>query len=71
MGLYDAFQVLTEQLLDRAPALMVSWNPAGLCLAAQTEAAPDPEESPLPVRLRRAEGTLYMDILCPAGGEEK
>lgn len=71
VGLYDAFQVLTEQLLDRAPALMVSWKPAGLCLAAQTEAAPDPEESPLPVRLRRAEGTLYMDILCPAGGEEK
>ena len=71
VGLYDAFQVLTEQLLDRAPALMVSWKPAGLCLAAQTEAAPAPAESPLPVRLRRAEGTLYMDILCPAGGEEK
>lgn len=70
VGLYDAFEALAEQLLGRASAMMVSWKPAGLCLAAQTDAAPSLEAIALPVQLRRAEGALYMDIFSEAGGAE-
>lgn len=68
LGLYEAFQTLAEQFLGRAPSMMVSWNPVGLCLAVQSDATPSTEGIALPVRLRRAEGTLYMDILFPTGG---
>lgn len=69
VGLYDAFQALAEQLLGRVSSMMVSWKPGCLCLAVEADAAPSTEGIALPVRLRRAEGALYMDVLFQTGGE--
>ncbi len=62
VSLYDTFEGLAEQLLGKASSLMVSWNDSGLRLAAETDQVPDTEGMPLPVRCRRSEGILYMDI---------
>ena len=67
IALYDAFETLAEQLPGKAPSLMVSWTGSGLRLAAETDAQPDIAGISLPVRLRKSEGVLYMDI--PAGEE--
>lgn len=69
IALYDAFEATAEQLLDKAPSLMVSWYGDGLRLAAETKNEPDTAEISLPVRLRRSEDVLYMDILSGKGGE--
>lgn len=69
IGIYDAFQALAEQLLGRVSSMMVSWKPGCLCLAVEADAAPSTEGIALPVRLRRAEGALYMDVLFQTGGE--
>ena len=64
VALYDTFESLAEQLTGKASALMVSWSGGGLRLAADTEQVPDVEGIPLPVRCKRSDGVLYMDI-CP------
>ncbi len=69
VGLYDAFEILAEQLIGKAPSLMVSWNGHGLRLAAQAEMIPDKKEISLPVRFRKSEDILYMDILTGEGGD--
>ena len=69
ISLYDAFETAAEQLVGKAASLMVSWSDAGLCLAAQTSFTPDISGSPLSVRLRRSDDTLYIDIFAEKGGE--
>ena len=69
VGVYDAFEALAEQLLGKAPSLMVSWYPDGLRLAAETDLSVDTADIPLPVRLRRSEKILYLDIPAGNGGE--
>ena len=70
LALYDGFEALAEQLLGQASSMMVSWKQDGLCLAAQTDAELHSEGLALPVRFRRFENTLYMDLLTPKGGGE-
>lgn len=69
LALYDAFEAIAEQLRGKAPSLMVSWHGNGLRLAAEAENEPDTSEILLPVRLRRSEDVLYIDILLGKGGE--
>ena len=63
VALYDTFEGLAEQLTGKASSLMVSWNSGGLRLAAETDQVPGTEGMPLPVRCRKSEGILYIDIL--------
>ncbi len=65
--LYDTFESLTEQLIGKAPSLMVSWTGGGLRLASETDRLPDKDGITLPVRFWQNEEILYMDI--PAGKE--
>ena len=67
-GLYDAFERIAEQLIGKAPALMVSFQEEGLSLAANTDLTPDTEDIPLPVRIRESDGTLFLDVLARKGG---
>ena len=60
--LYDAFENLAEQLLGRAPSLMVSWNDQGLRLAAETDLNPETGEIALPVSIRRNDDILYIEV---------
>lgn len=60
---YDAFECLAEQLMGNASSMMVSLNDQGLLLAAETDFRPDPGRVSAPVRLRQADGILYMEIL--------
>ena len=69
LALYDAFEAIAEQLQGAAPSLMVSWYENGLRLAVETEREPDTSGIPLPVRSRRSENVLYMDIPAGKGGE--
>ena len=69
LSLYDAFEALAEQVQGRAPSLMVSWYGDGLRLAAEAENEPDTSKILLPVRFRRSEDVLYIDILSGKGGE--
>jgi hypothetical protein len=69
ISLYDAFEAIAEQLQGKAPSLMVSWNGDGLRLAAEAENEPDASKISLPVRIRRSDDVLYMDILAGKGGE--
>ena len=69
VSLYDAFEAIAEQLVGKAPSLMVSWNGDGLRLAAETDCTPDTGMTGLPVRLRRSEGVLFADIPAGKGGE--
>ena len=62
VALYDAFERLAEQLLGKAPSLMVSWNDGGLRLASETERLPDTDAIQLPVSFRQSEGILYIEI---------
>ena len=68
LSLYDAFEALAEQVQGRAPSLMVSWYGDGLRLAAEAESEPDPATICLPVRIRKSEDVLYMDILSGKDG---
>ena len=63
LALYDSFEGIAEQLLGKAPSLMVSWNGNGLRLAAEMEETPETNKLPLRVRCRKDEGILYMDII--------
>ena len=69
IALYDAFESTAEQLIGRAPSLMVSWNGDGLRLAAETESEPELSELPLLAEFRRNEDVLYIDIPARKGGE--
>ena len=69
IALYDVFEQIAEQLLGRAPSLMVSWNGESLRLTAETETPPDPAGMALPVRFRRDEDVLYIDIFAGKDGE--
>ncbi len=68
-ALYDAFELIAEQLLGNAPSLMVSWKEDGLRLAAQTGRVPDLTGISLPVTFRKNEDILYMDISSGKDGE--
>ena len=68
LALYDAFEATAEQLLGKAPSLMASWYGDGLRLAAEAESEPDPAAISLPVRFRRSEDVLYMELLAGKGG---
>lgn len=70
LALYDAFEILAEQMLGQASSMMVSWKQDGLCLAADTELLPRTEGISLPVRFRQSERILYMDVCQPKGGGE-
>ncbi len=70
LSLYDGFERLAEQILGQASSMMVSWHSDGLCLASQTDAVPRTDGIALPVRFRRVEHTLYMDLLSGKGGAE-
>ena len=63
MALYDAFESLAEQLVGKAPSLMVSGKDDGLRLAAETDHLPDTDGILLPVQMNQSENILYMDIL--------
>lgn len=69
IALYDAFENIAEQLAGRVSALMVSWNGDGLRLAAETEDLPETAGISLPVRFRRDEEILFMDIPAGKDGE--
>ena len=62
LAFYDVFELLAEQLLGKAPSLMVSWNAGGLRLAAKTDQLPDIDNMPLPVNFFKSEDILYMEI---------
>ena len=49
--------------MGNASSMMVSLNDQGLLLAAETDFRPDPGRVSAPVRLRQADGILYMEIL--------
>ena len=69
IALYDTFEQIAEQLPGRASSLMVSWNGESLRLTVETETPPDPAGLPLPVKFRRDEDVLYMDIFAGKDGE--
>lgn len=69
LALYDAFEILAEQLLGHAASMMVSWEQDGLRLAADTELLPQTDGVSLPVRFRQQENILYMDLCVPKGGK--
>ncbi len=73
ISLYDAFEAVAEQLMDKASSLMVSWQGDTLILAAATELIPDLSTLPVPARIREEDGILYLDLLAEAkeqkGGE--
>jgi len=69
LALYDAFEAIAEQLQGKAPSLMVSWYKDGLRLAAETGNEPEISRIALPVRIRRSEDVLFMDILAGKSGE--
>ena len=69
IALYDTFEALAEQLLGKASSLMVSRSGGSLRLAARTDLLPQTEGLPLPVKLRREDDILYMDVLPAEGGD--
>ena len=70
IALYDSFEELAQQLYGKVSSLMVSWNGDGLRLAAAMDEPPVTEKLPLPVRFRKSEDILYIDISAGRGGEE-
>ena len=71
IAMFDAFEILAEQLVGKASSLMISWNKGGLCLAAQVNERPSCESIRLPVGFRESEGILYMDIPAQEGGTDR
>ena len=69
-ALYDAFEAIAEQLMGKAPSLMVTFAAKGLRLAAEADFLPETENISLPVRFRSSEGILYADILSESEGEK-
>ena len=68
ISVYDAFEMLSEQLIGKASSMMVSWEESHLLLAVPTEYLPDTEGISLPVAYHTEEGTLYMDLYAGEGG---
>ncbi len=73
IALYDAFEAVAEQLMGKAPSLMVSWQGDALVLATETPVLPDVSALPVPARVQEEDGILYLDLLAQAketkGGE--
>ena len=74
IALYDSFEAVAEQLMGKAPSLMVSWQGNTLVLATETSAIPDLSALPVLTRTREEEGILYLALLAETkekkGGEE-
>ena len=68
IAFYDAFERIAEQLIGKAPSLMVAFKQEGLYLAAKTDQVPDTAGIPLPVYFHESDGILYMDIAQRKGG---
>ena len=68
LSVYDAFEMLSEQLIGKASSMMVSWEESHLLLAVPTEYLPDTEGISLPVECHTEEDILYMDISVGEGG---
>ena len=68
LSVYDAFEMLSEQLIGKASSMMVSWEESHLLLAVPTEYLPDTEGISLPVEYHTEEDILYMDIFAGEGG---
>ena len=68
LSVYDAFEMLSEQLIGKASSMMVSWEEMHLLLAVPTEYLPDTEGISLPVECHTEEDILYMDISVGEGG---
>ncbi|MBQ4382917.1 MAG: hypothetical protein II795_00410 [Firmicutes bacterium] len=68
IALYDAFEILVEQLPGRTTAMMVTWRNGILCLALQIEQIPDTGGISLPVSVRRDEDIVYISVLAEEGG---
>lgn len=69
IALYDAFEILAEQMLGNVPSLMISWNDESLRLTAETGAKISTENILLPVIFKQMDDILYIDILAKKGGE--
>lgn len=66
--LYDSFETISEQMLGKTGSLMITWRGDGLTLAAAADCSLDLRNIALPVKLRREEGTLYVDIISRQEG---
>ena len=62
IALYDAFEMLAEQLTGRASFLMISYSKEGLRLAADTDFVPDVTGIALPVRTEYIDDIQYVTI---------
>ncbi len=69
LALYDGFESLAEQLIGKAPSLMVSSTKTGLRLAAETDCLPETKGISLPVNCRNVEGILYMELTAGREGD--
>ena len=69
LALYDGFESLVEQLIGKAPSLMVSSTKTGLRLAAETDYLPETKGISLPVNCRNVEGILYMELTAGREGD--
>ena len=68
IAVYDAFEMLSEQLMGKASSMMISWENAHLMLAVPTRYLPDTEGISLPIEYHEEEDILYMDIFAGEGG---
>ena len=69
LALYDAFELLAEQLLGTAPSMVVFVSGGGLRIAAKANRRPDAAEIPLPVRFQESEGILYITVSAERAGD--
>ena len=69
IALYDAFAVVTEQLIGAAHSLMVSMKQNAVVLAVETACVPDLQALPVPARGWEEDGILYMELFVEKGGE--
>ena len=69
IALYDAFEILSEQMLGNVPSLMISWNDESLRLTAETSEKFNTEHILLPVSFKQMDDILYVDILARKGGD--
>ena len=69
IALYDAFEILAEQMLGNVPSLMISWNDESLRLTAETSEKFNTEHILLPVSFKQMDDILYVDILARKGGD--
>ncbi len=62
ISLYDAFQLVTDQLPGHATMLMVSFNENGLTLTTDADISPNIENIPLPTDVVLQDDILYITI---------